>query len=184
MLFAVDVGNSHTVLGLFEDERLTADWRVATRQDLTKDELGVLRRSLFEQAGLSISDLTGMIVSSVVPDLDGVIADTGTAYLSRSPLFVGPGVKTGLPIPADLSRLHYLYDWLPGEILTESSPVVISAKDTSEIFSLLENGWGKDGLICLYSNEEQSVLLDHLRSMVRYHAPDSPAASSAARVRS
>lgn len=90
------------------------------------------------------------------------------------PLFlVVDFVKAGLPIPADLSRLHYLYDWLPGEILAESSPLVVSAKDTSEIFSLLENGWGKDGLICLYSNEEKSVLLDHLRSMVRYYAPDS-----------
>ena len=98
MLLAVDVGNTHTVLGLFEDARLVADWRVATRLDVTRDELGIVWRSLFDQAGLSAKDLEGMIVSCVVPDLAGAIARTGEKYFSHTPLFVGPGVKTGLPI--------------------------------------------------------------------------------------
>jgi type III pantothenate kinase len=98
MLLAVDVGNSHTVLGVFEEARLVADWRVATRLDVTCDELGIVWRSLFDQAGLSPDALEGMIVSCVVPDLDAAIAQTGEKYFRREPLFVGPGVKTGLPI--------------------------------------------------------------------------------------
>jgi len=98
MLLAVDVGNTHTVLGLFEGERLIADWRVATRHDMTCDELGVLWGPLVERAGLTRTNVDGMIVSSVVPDLDGPISKTGEKYFDQQPLFVGPGIKTGLPI--------------------------------------------------------------------------------------
>jgi type III pantothenate kinase len=98
MLLAADVGNTHTVLGLFKGGELVADWRVATRHDMTHDELGVLWRSLVVQADLADQALEGMIVSSVVPDLDGAIALTGRKYFDQQPLFVGPGIKTGLPI--------------------------------------------------------------------------------------
>jgi type III pantothenate kinase len=98
MLLAADVGNTHTVLGLFKDAVLLADWRVATRHDMTCDELGVLWRSLLLQADFTDQVLEGMIVSSVVPDLDGAIALTGRKYFDQQPLFVGPGIKTGLPI--------------------------------------------------------------------------------------
>ena len=98
MLLAADVGNTHTVLGLFDGESLAGDWRVATRHDMTCDELGVLWRSLLVQADLTDQALEGMIVSSVVPDLDGAIAMTGRKYFDQQPLFVGPGIKTGLPI--------------------------------------------------------------------------------------
>ena len=98
MLLAADVGNTHTVLGLFKGATLLADWRVATRHNMTCDELGVLWRSLLMQADLADRTLEGMIVSSVVPDLDGAIALTGSKYFDQQTLFVGPGIKTGLPI--------------------------------------------------------------------------------------
>ena len=98
MLLAADVGNTHTVLGLFEENALLADWRLATRKDATSDELGVLVRSLFDQRGVSQQDVDGVIVSSVVPDLNGVLAEMATRLFGLEPLFVGPGVKTGMPI--------------------------------------------------------------------------------------
>jgi len=98
MLLAVDVGNSHTVFGLFEGARLTADWRIATRREMTSDELGVLLRSLFGGAKLDHRDVSGMIVSSVVPELNDVLQLTGEQYFGHEPMLVGPGVKTGMPI--------------------------------------------------------------------------------------
>lgn len=98
MLLAVDVGNTHTVLGVFDGPRRVADWRVATRHDVTCDELGIVWRSLFAHAELNPEALVGMIVASVVPDLDRTIAQTGEKYFGHAPLFVGPGIKTGLPI--------------------------------------------------------------------------------------
>ena len=98
MLLAVDAGNTHTVLGLFDGETLRADWRLATRQEATADETGVLVRSLFREAGEDPGSVHGMIVSSVVPDLDEALAVVGRRYFGTEPLFVEPGVRTGMPI--------------------------------------------------------------------------------------
>jgi type III pantothenate kinase len=98
MLLAVDVGNSHTVLGLFEDRALRSDWRIATRRDVTPDEMGALLCSLFSGAGLDPGSVEGLIVSSVVPAMNEVLQITGRSCFDREPLFVGPGVKTGMPI--------------------------------------------------------------------------------------
>jgi type III pantothenate kinase len=98
MLLAIDIGNTQTVLGVFEAETLRADWRIATRRDATADELGVLLRSLLPEAGLAAKGITGVIVSSVVPHVNAVYARMIRAALGLSPLFVEPGIKTGMPI--------------------------------------------------------------------------------------
>ncbi len=98
MLFAVDTGNTQTVLGLFEGERLAADWRIATRKDQTADELAATLRALFAGEGLEPSSVGGVIISSVVPDWNGVLAATARRAFAQEALFVAPGVKTGLPI--------------------------------------------------------------------------------------
>ena len=98
MLLAIDVGNTHTVLGLFDGAELRADWRIGTRKEITDDELGVLLRALFQERGLDHREVDGMIVSSVVPNLGSVLASTGKRYFGCDPLQVGPGVKTGMAI--------------------------------------------------------------------------------------
>ena len=98
MLLAVDTGNTHTVLGLFDGPDLKADWRIGTRKDATSDEIGILVRSLFEQGGLDPAVVDGMIVSSVVPDLNRALSAVGRKYFGREAMFVEPGVKTGIPI--------------------------------------------------------------------------------------
>lgn len=100
-LLAVDVGNTHTVLGLFRGARRLADWRVATRPTTTADEYGVLLRALFREGGFGGTDIDGIIVSSVVPDLNRVLTEAGRKLFDREPLFVGPGVKTGMPVLYD-----------------------------------------------------------------------------------
>jgi type III pantothenate kinase len=101
VLLTVDVGNTHTIYGLFSGEQLRADWRIATRRDVTSDEIGATLRALFDGAGLRTSEVRGMVVSSVVPDLNPALAGAGIAYFGMEPLFVGPGVKTGIPILYD-----------------------------------------------------------------------------------
>jgi type III pantothenate kinase len=101
MLLAVDVGNTNVVVGLFEGTRLAADWRIATRRGATSDELGVLFRALFREGGIDPAAVAGMIVASVVPDLDEALARAGEAYFGARALFVEPGVRTGLPILYD-----------------------------------------------------------------------------------
>ena len=98
MLLAVDVGNSHTVYGLFEGEVLKADWRTVTRPDMTEDEIGVLLRSLFADKQVPLDAVTGMVVSSVVPGVTRVVESVARRTFGVEPLFVGPGIKTGMPI--------------------------------------------------------------------------------------
>ena len=74
MLLAIDVGNTHTVLGVWDDTRLAAHWRVGTRSERTSDEMSVLIQSLFNTSeALSTRDISAAIVSSVVPSLTRIM---------------------------------------------------------------------------------------------------------------
>jgi type III pantothenate kinase len=117
MLLVIDVGNTNTVLGVFarvakvhpgseadDDgryERLMANWRVATSRRSTVDEYGVLFRNLFSMAGFESKGIHGIVVSSVVPPLDPVLRQVCERYFSLRPLFIEPGVKTGMPVHYD-----------------------------------------------------------------------------------
>jgi type III pantothenate kinase len=98
MLLAIDVGNTHTVLGLFEGAARRGDWRLPTRKDATEDELGVIVLALLERAGFAVRDVDAVIVASVVPGINGVLGRTVRDAFGCEPLFIGPGTKTGMPI--------------------------------------------------------------------------------------
>lgn len=101
MLLAIDVGNTHTVLGVFYEEELVAHWRVRTEQERTGDELGVLISNLFATSPVAMGSIDGVIVSSVVPPVNPHLHDLCRRYFGLDPLFVGPGIKTGMPILYD-----------------------------------------------------------------------------------
>lgn len=98
-LLVVDVGNTNIVLGIYHDDTLVSSWRLATARDRTFDEYGILARQLLGEA---IADgLEGAIVSSVVPPLNSAMASMIRKYFTIDPLFVEPGVKTGIAIHVD-----------------------------------------------------------------------------------
>ncbi len=99
MLLAVDVGNTQTVLGLYDGEELSDHWRLATERTRTGDELGVLFRGLFEFDGL-----TGACLSSTVPQLIREYEALAERSFETPLLVVGPGVRTGIPIRYDEPR--------------------------------------------------------------------------------
>jgi type III pantothenate kinase len=121
MLLVLDVGNTNTVLGVFTRakadaartagekspndalryDQLLANWRVATVQTSTVDEYGVLFRNLFAMAGLEVSGMHGIVISSVVPPLDPVLRQVCERYFNSKPLFIEPGIKTGMPVHYD-----------------------------------------------------------------------------------
>lgn len=104
MLLAVDVGNTNTVLGAFEGKVLRQHWRVETSHRRTADEYGIQVRELFAAGGLDPRSVDAVIVSSVVPPLAFALTGMSERYFGAKPLFVGPGVKTGLPILYDDPR--------------------------------------------------------------------------------
>ena len=98
MLLTIDVGNSNTVLGVFDGAELQAHWRLTTRREQTADEYGILVRSLFAGTGLDPSKVQAIALASVVPPLTPVLVELARHYLGHEPLVIGPGVKTGMPI--------------------------------------------------------------------------------------
>lgn len=105
MLLAVNVGNTNTVLGVFDGPELRWSWRVSTQSDRTADELAVLFAGVLDQAGLSFSTkITGVVVSSVVPSSTTALRDMVERYFNFPAVIVGPGVRTGLSILTDNPR--------------------------------------------------------------------------------
>src|SRR6516225_6156821 len=101
MLLTIDVGNTNTVLGVFRGPELIANWRLTTAREQTVDEYGVLTRNLFTLAGLDRNDITGVIISSVVPPVNWTLAEMARVYFGKQALFVEMGVKTGMAVLVD-----------------------------------------------------------------------------------
>lgn len=106
MLLALDIGNSNTVIGLFAGEKLEASWRLTTARHQTADEFSLALNGLLAAHAIAPATITGAIVASVVPPLDATIRAALRRQFGLEPLFVGPGLKTGMPIhydsPADV----------------------------------------------------------------------------------
>jgi type III pantothenate kinase len=106
MLLAIDVGNTNIVLGVFEDGRLGASWRLATLRERTADELGILTTGLLAYGRIDKAAITGIVIASVVPPLTGTILEMTARYFGHTPLVVDGEVKTGMPVrydtPADV----------------------------------------------------------------------------------
>ena len=103
-LLAIDVGNTHTLAGVFEGETLLHEWRISTNRGSTEDELAAAHDQILRLRGGSLDDLDSMIVASVVPALTAGYRALGARYMDRPALVVGPGVRTGMPLAIDNPR--------------------------------------------------------------------------------
>lgn len=100
----MDIGNSHIVSGVFINGQLHRKWSMETVQKKTADEYAMQLKSFFDFEQLSFTDVTGIIMSSVVPSMMYVMEMMGVTYFQQKPLIVGPGVKTGLNIKYENQR--------------------------------------------------------------------------------
>ncbi len=99
MLVTIDVGNSHTVIGLYSAERLTHHWRISTNTERTTDEHGAILNTLLHASGLETPlKPDGVAIACVVPPLNQVMEQLAERYFHCPALIVGPGIKTGMPI--------------------------------------------------------------------------------------
>jgi type III pantothenate kinase len=98
VLLAIDVGNTNTVIGAFQGTNLENHWRLQTNQSRTADEYGILLRQLFELTRIDPASVTAVAIASVVPPLAFTLDQMCVRYFGVKPMFVGPGVKTGMPI--------------------------------------------------------------------------------------
>jgi len=101
MLLAFDVGNTHAVLGVFEGDELLTDWRLQTENNKSADEYGMILKQLFDYEGYKMTDITDVIVSTVVPSLLYTLQHLASKYFNMKAMVVEPGIETGLTVKYD-----------------------------------------------------------------------------------
>jgi len=106
MLLAIDIGNSNIVLGVFDGTKIVHSWRLTTLRERTGDELGLLVEGLFTNARLDRTEITGVILASVVPPLTTPAQEMIQRYFGMKAMVVDHTLNTGMPIlydtPADV----------------------------------------------------------------------------------
>lgn len=101
MLLAIDIGNTNVVLGVFDGEKLVENWRVGTNTQITADEYAMIFKDLFNFAGLEFKQVTGVIISTVVPPILPVMVEMSRKYFGLAPMIVTHEIKTGITIRYD-----------------------------------------------------------------------------------
>lgn len=104
LIFVFDVGNTNIVLGVYDKEELIHHWRIETNRNRTEDEYGMMIKELFDHVHLSFAEISGIIISSVVPPIMFSLERMCQKYFHVKPMVVGPGIKTGLNIKYENPR--------------------------------------------------------------------------------
>jgi type III pantothenate kinase len=105
VLLAADIGNTEIVLGIFEGTELEHTWRLSTQPERTPDELALTFSGLLAQRGMALeSQVSGLVVASVVPDVTATIREMSAQHFPFAPVIVGPGVRTGVSVLTDNPR--------------------------------------------------------------------------------
>src|SRR6266536_2391120 len=137
LLLTIDLGNTNTVLGVFEGTELRAHWRLATRREQTADEYGILVRNLFASSGLAPAGIEGVALAK--------------QYLNLEPLVVEPGVRTGMPIlyepPGDVGADRIVNG--VAAFAAYGGPVIVVDFGTATTFDVVtRKGEYAGGVIC------------------------------------
>lgn len=104
MIFCIDIGNTNVKYGVYDGTELIASFRVSSSKSQTADEYGIVVKDLLESANLKKTDIEGVILSSVIPQLNYTMQHMCEYFLGHTPVLVGPGIKTGLNIKVDNAR--------------------------------------------------------------------------------
>jgi len=101
MLLAIDVGNTNITIGVFDEDKIAATFRLTTQKARTSDEYGIALCELIEHKHIVVTQIDAVVISSVVPDIMHSLGSAIIKYFGVRPLVVSAGVKTGIQIKAD-----------------------------------------------------------------------------------
>ena len=151
MLLAFDVGNTTIAIGLFRGRQLVKSWKIETDTDKTSDEYGVLLLNLMQACALGAGEISGAIISSVVPPLTPVIEEVCGTCFGTAPMVVGPGLKTGMPIlyepPGDVGADRIVNG--VAAFAAWGGPVIVVDFGTATTFDVItRRGEYAGGVIC------------------------------------
>ena len=152
MLLAIDIGNTNIVLGIFDHETLSQHWRLATRPNRTADELSVLVRQLFEGRGLDMKQVSGVVLSSVVPPLTATVTEMVRGAFGQESLTIDAS-NAGLPVryhaPEDVGADRLVNGVAAlAEYGGESRSIIVVDFGTATTFDVISAGEYLGGVIC------------------------------------
>lgn len=141
MLFVLDVGNTNMVLGVFEQDKLKYEWRIKTDRYKTEDEFGMLINSLFNHKGITLTDIKGIIISSVVPPIMYALEKMCRIYFNLNPLIIGKEtvqscLKMRYPNPKELGADRIVN--AVGGIEEYGAPLIIIDFGTATTFCYID----------------------------------------------
>lgn len=151
MILVLDVGNTNIVLGVYKSKKLIAEWRLSTEAMRTADEYGIQVMELFLQSKLDFSDVKGVIISSVVPNIMYSFEHMIRKYFELEPIVVGPGVKTGINIKYDNPKevgADRIVNAVAVHELYKNSAIIIDFGTATTFCALTKNGDYLGGAIC------------------------------------
>lgn len=148
MLFVLDVGNTNTVLGVFENDQLKHEWRIKTDRYRTEDEFGVLIKSLFDHKDIAFSSIHGIIISSVVPPIMFALEKMCSLYFNQQPVMIGSNtvqthLKMGYPNPKEIGADRVVN--AVGAIAEYGAPLVIIDFGTATTYCYINEREEYDG---------------------------------------
>lgn len=141
MLICIDVGNTHIVIGIYKDVNLLSSFRFKTDANITEDEYGIKLKNILNICNITTEEIEGAIISSVVPTMDSILEKMIIKYLDITPIFVGPGIKSGINIKIDDPR-QLGSDLLVGAVAAVSKygyPVIIIDMGTATTLSVVNS---------------------------------------------
>lgn len=179
MLLVIDVGNTNTVLGVFENDILIRDWRIQTIRNTTADEFNILAKALFADKGIRPADITKTVISSVVPPAVTILNTFCKRYLKLEPLWVNPdSVRNLMPIlynnPAEVGADRIVNGIAAYEKYRKA--LIIIDFGTATTFDVIsDNGEYLGGAICpgvMISSEALFQKASRLPRVEIFMAPD------------
>ncbi len=177
MLLALDVGNTNITIGAFRATELIGRWRLRTIREQTADEWGILLRNIFSLSGLSLDAVDGIVISSVVPVINNMLAEMVRKYFSREALFVTAETDLGIRVCYDNPREVGADRVVNGVAAWQlyGGPAVVVDLGTAITFDVISaNGEYRGGLICAGIGMAISGLFSKtaLLPMVNFAAPE------------
>lgn len=151
MLLVIDVGNTNTVIGMFDNDKLVADWRIETRRGRTSDEHAMLLRQLIAVRNLSPELVDGGVLACVVPPAQAAMKHAMQSTFHIEPLIVGPGIHTGMPLLVDNPKevgADRIVNALAAWDQTNGGCVVVDFGTATTFDVISENGEYLGGAIC------------------------------------
>jgi type III pantothenate kinase len=170
VILVIDVGNTNIVLGVYKDKELIASWRLSTDSKRTADEYGIQVIQLFLQDKLDPTDVKGVIVSSVVPNIMYSLEHMIKKYFGVDPIIVGPGVKTGINIKYDNPKevgADRIVNAVAAHEIYKSSLIIIDFGTATTFCALTSKGDYLGGTICPGIKIASEALFDRAAKLPR-----------------